>query len=682
MRGPLRLTVAVSLLAVAASGGHAWAQSRTPLSNHTPWYVGRAADLGPADPHEVITVSLHLKTEQGLDRALAGLYDPQSPTFHQWLTSAELAALLAPQPADEQSLKRFLGNHHLEPVSSAPGTLAARGAIGDIESAFDVSIDLFRVDGLIVRANTTDPKLPGELAASVSAVSGLAQHLMRPHLAFAQPATSGAFQSVPLGQVADGLFYSAQCFLPPVQVTFHSATATAVYFGNRFGQSISNTTPGTWAPCGYQPSDIWTAYHLSPLYQNGIDGTGETIAVIEAYGSSTIQTDAAEFSAVYGLPAPNITVIGTPSAAPYDSDTTLSGWADETSLDVEWVHSIAPGAGIVVVVSPDETTQNLANAVALAASLPGVVAISGSFGWPESEQDAATFAAFEQANKLAAARGISVDYSSGDAGDYVAALGYSDVEYPASSPWATALGGVSVGLHKDGSIAMQTGWGANITRIADTTALGNPPLVPPLQEGFLYGAGGGESGVFHKPPFQRRLAGPKRLLPDVSWVGDPYTGVEAIVSADDSGHNFLVGVVGGTSVASPMFTALWTLANEQAEQLLGTATYTLYGLSSRALTDVLPVSSPSNPAGFILSSTRPKLQVESARDLAQPLSGAEPFYSALFDSNVTTRWFVLTFGTDSSLRVTPGWDAVTGLGTPNGVEFVHEAAGEAPQSPP
>jgi len=682
MRRPLRLTLAVSLLAIAAPGTQAWSQSRTPLPNHTPWYVDRAEDLGAADPHETIAVSLHLKTEDALDRALAGLYDPRSPTYHQWLTDDELSALLEPQTADQQRLEQFLGAYHLERVSSTPGVLVARGTIGDIEAAFDVSIHRFRVDGVIVRANTTDPSVPAELGALVSAVGGLAQHRMRPHLALALENGTAVFQSVPLGQVANGLFYSAQCFLPPAKVTFKSASATAVYVGNRFGQSIANTTPGTWAPCGYQPSDIWTAYHLSPLYRSGVDGTGETVAVIEAYGSTTIQTDAAEFSAVYGLPAPNITVIGTPTAAHFDTDPTRAGWADETSIDVEWVHSIAPGASIVVVVSPDDTTQNLAAAVAEAASLPGVVAISGSFGWPESQQDNATFAAFEQANKLAAARGISVDYSSGDAGDYVAALGYSDVEYPASSPWSTALGGVSVGLRNDGSIGMQTGWGANITRIADTDALGNPPLVPPLAEGFLYGAGGGESAVFHKPPPQRRLPGRHRMVPDASWIGDPYTGVEVIVSADASGHHFLVGVVGGTSVASPMFTGLWSLANQQAQQLLGTAAYTLYRLSPRALTDVLPASSPANPAGFILSSTKPRLQFESPRDLAQPLSAGEPFFSAIFHSNVTTRWFVLTFGTDSSLPVTPGWDPVSGLGTPNGVEFVREAAGEAPDPSP
>jgi subtilase family serine protease len=697
MRPHLRSVTSAALVLVLTSVG-AHAQGRTELADHTPSFVGQSTDLGPADPSRVITISLHLKTRSALEKILPPLYDPASPNYRQWFSTDEINAALALAPGDLASVRQFLASYHLNEVATGPAEISARGTIASIQSAFNVAIHEFRVNGRIVRANTSNPSIPGAAGALVSSVSGLTDHRMQPNWVSAAHAGSKPFSSVPLAKITNGLFDSAQCFRPPQEVTFTAGSAgsspavTATYFGNRYGQDLDNTGIGN-APCGYQPSDLWTAYGLTTLYAGGLDGTGEAIAIVVAYGSTTIQTDLAEFSSLYGLPAPQLTVIGTPTAAPYDTDPNLSGWADETTIDAEWAHAIAPGAQIVLVVSPDDSQQNLAAAVLQAAVVPGVVVVSNSYGWPESQEDTADFDDFETANEIAAALGASVQFSSGDAGDYVAALGHSDVEYPASSPWATAVGGVSVGVRSDGAIWLQTGWGANITKLAGPATAGNPPVgpilptVPPLQEGFLYGSGGGPSGVFRKPRFQRFLPGRTRLLPDISWVGDPYTGVEVIVSADDTGHSFLVGVVGGTSVSAPMFSGLWSIVNQQAAHPMGLAGYTLYRLSPQAITDVLPAGSLTNPGGFIVttdtsaSSNDPRrswseshVTLETPEALAAPLDGNFIFFSALFDSPITANWYVLTFGTDSSLRVTPGWDEVTGLGTPNGARFVAESA--------
>jgi subtilase family serine protease len=253
------------------------------------------------------------------------------------------------------------------------------------------------------------------------------------------------------------------------------------------------------------------------------------------------------------------------------------------------------------------------------------------------------------------------------------------VSYPASSPWATALGGVSVGVRDNGSIWMQTGWGANVTRIAEAAPPSNPPAnaptVPPLHQGFYAGSGGGSSGVFSKPLFQRGLPGHMRETPDISWIADPYTGVEIIYTGNESGQQFAT-VIGGTSVVCPMFSGLWAIATQRAGQKLGQAAWTLYRLSSRAITDVLPAFSETNPFGVIQTTSKKRGTIETARSLAGPLEGNQSFFSALFDSPISTRWFVLTFGTDSSLRIGRGWDEVTGLGTPNGASFIEEAAGQ------
>jgi len=128
-----------------------------------------------------------------------------------------------------------------------------------------------------------------------------------------------------------------------------------------------------------------------------------------------------------------------------------------------------------------------------------------------------------------------------------------------------------------------------------------------------------------------------------------------------------VGVIGGTSLSSPMFSAMWAIANQSAGERLGQAARSLYDLPHGAILDIKPVGSENDVVGLI--STASGRTFYSARDLAQPLENTRRFYSALYNGT-STRWYVLTFGTDSSLTTGDGWDNVTGLGTPNGKHFV------------
>jgi hypothetical protein len=124
-----------------------------------------------------------------------------------------------------------------------------------------------------------------------------------------------------------------------------------------------------------------------------------------------------------------------------------------------------------------------------------------------------------------------------------------------------------------------------------------------------------------------------------------------------------------------MFTALWGIATQRAHHLLGQAAPRLYRLSPRsgAITDVVNQSSPNNVTGTIIDSngTDPM----RASELAAPLNNQPNFITALYNSPHSTRWFVITFGVDSTLQTGPGWDQATGLGTPNGWNFVQALAG-------
>ncbi len=174
--------------------------------------------------------------------------------------------------------------------------------------------------------------------------------------------------------------------------------------------------------------------------------------------------------------------------------------------------------------------------------------------------------------------------------------------------------------------------------------------------------------MFSKPSFQSTLPGKKRQLPDISWLADPFTGAVIAITEPFTFPPITYQVFGGTSLACPMFSALWAIANQEAGFPLGQAAPWLYYMPAGTITDVLPVGSNTNVTATIQDEFG--TTTYTAAQLAAPLENTTKFYSALWDiplSQDTT--YVLTFGTDSGLTTKVGWDNVTGLGTPNGKAF-------------
>jgi subtilase family serine protease len=678
-----RLCAGLIAAALPLAGIGQIATART-IENNTPTAITQARDLGPAPSSDVVNLTLWLREQSSgdaADRLVAQLYDPKSPKFHQWLSESQGAALLAPTAAQSDTVKKYLAAHNLKvtAVDASNRFVQAQGRIADVQRAMHVSIHQFSTEGRTFRSNIADPVIDEPAGALVAAVGGLSDSHVQPHSRRAMDPDTGAPTAMhALAVSPKGLFFSPQCIRPPEQVTFTTGGAlpAASYAGNRYGADLSNTVLGTLPTCGYQPSELQTAYGLSQLYANGLDGTGETIVIVDAIGSPTIAADAELFSQVYGLPdltSANFKVYY-PGGQPAAPDT---GWASETSLDVEWAHSVAPHASIALVIAPTPNDSDLQAAILYAIEHHLGHVISNSYGEAESDEPAANLEQYNVLSRLASAHGISVDFSSGDSGDsnpsgVTNGLVLPGVSSPADSPWATGVGGTSLAIDSHDNILFQSGWGNNETRIANTVALGSPPIVPPLELGFVYGSGGGASGFFRKPDFQQGLPGKFRLVPDIAFLADPYTGVEFIcdgTSCDGApaGTGPLVGVIGGTSLASPMFSAMWAIASQAAGGGLGQAARLMYGLRHDAIRDVVPVGSEHNVRGAIATTTG--ITRESSEDLAQPLGNTHVFFSALYQGS-STRWYVLTFGTDSSLTTAPGWDNVTGLGTPNGVQFV------------
>jgi subtilase family serine protease len=657
------------------------------MAGQQPPLLRQATDLGPVDAASPVELTLWMKmrNEQGLDALVAA----QQAGTGAYLSPRQLRAQFGPTAADAEKVAAYMKAEGFA-VSVGQDNLYVRASASAarVQSAFKVQLHQYDLSGRTFRASSHGATLPAELVPLVAAVGGFSSLGAEPQIArVGRKATTGVHRTAeaeglpshpqPLGAGANGLVYSAQCFYPPTTLNFSGNGATASYTGNVYGAPIASPPPNA-SPCGYQPSDIQTAYNLTPLYKAGLTGAGVTIGIVDAYGSTTIANDVQVFSQAMGLPPANLTIIGTPTESNFSTDAN-AGWAGETTLDVEWVHAIAPGAKIVLVVTPTNSFNDLFAGIATAAAVPGVVAISNSWSGFDIgvAGDSEFYVAIDNFLKTVGAAGISVDFSTGDYGDNASQLGglYTSTGWPASSPYATAVGGVSVALDAHKHIAWQTSWGTNITEIADTTALGSPPIDPTNNEGFVFGGTGGLSDVYPKPFWQFQVPGNRRGTPDISWVADPYTGVEIIYSIDAAGDPG-IEVIGGTSASCPMFTALWGIATQRAHHLLGQAAPRLYRLPfwSGAITDVVNLTSQNNVTGTLTDSGG--TDVQKASELAAPLYNLPSFVSALYNSPHSTRWFVLTFGLDSTLQVGPGWDTATGLGTPNGWNFVEAVAGQ------
>ena len=334
-------------------------------------------------------------------------------------------------------------------------------------------------------------------------------------------------------------------------------------------------------PC-YSPQDIQTAYGVDNLLNRGDNGRGETIVIIDSYGSPTITADLASFDAGFGLPAPpSFRILSPLGTVPYDPATFPDepDWAAETTLDVEWSHAMAPDASIVLMTSPVDETEGVQGLpqfdqlenYALDHHLGQV--ISQSWGATENTLFSAAgqqvINEFEATYARAAASGVTVFASAGDAGnanvetDGSTIFPFSTVNFPASSPLVTAVGGTTLSTDASGNYQSETVWNS------DGGA-----------------TGGGVSQQFAEPLYQRflpasdqKLLGGHRGLPDISWNADPNTPVLVFLSflgASETGYFF----IGGTSEGAPQWAGLTADLNQVAGHPVGLLNPYLYALGA------------------------------------------------------------------------------------------------------
>jgi subtilase family serine protease len=453
------------------------------------------------------------------------------------------------------------------------------------------------------------------------------------------------------------------------------------------------TTPGASLPVGvyygttydanpkltvsYTPAQLQNHYGLDPLIKQGYDGSGQTIALVEAYGYDAAQADANAAAKAFGLPAltsANFSVVY-PEGKPISPDAAdLTGWTIEIALDIQSAHAIAPGAKIVVVASAGQDNEDQIASLQYIVSHKLANTVSSSWendseiiAGPEEEN------AFNSVLKRGAAAGISFQFSSGDGGDEGLGTPLGAVGVPSNSPYATAVGGTSIlGNPYGPGKRIVTGWGNDVTFVNI-----DGPIDPPTGDSFFNGgAGGGESIFFAKPSWQKDLPGTGRQVPDVSALADPFTGFALVVT--EEGTQYAEAGIGGTSLASPIFTAIWAIADQYNGAPLGHAAEAVAKLKPGQITDVVGTSllNTTNVTGTVYDSNGATFySADALFASAYPQQNQVDFASALWPI-AKDEAVAISFGTDSSLTVTPGWDNVTGYGEPNGLPFIQGVTGK------
>jgi subtilase family serine protease len=403
-----------------------------------------------------------------------------------------------------------------------------------------------------------------------------------------------------------------------------SRMVPAVKFGGKpYLRKTANPKAGVFScqsatadPGCYGPAQIRRAYNIP----NNLNGAGETIAIIDAFGDPTVQSDLDLFDSTFGLSATTVHVICAstcPTFDPNNSDET--GWAGEISLDVQWAHAIAPGATIDLVVAQSDNDPDILAAQQFVVNHNLADVLTQSFGEGETCQDASVFAAAHQAFVKAQAERMTVFASAGDDGSALPDCNndggfFLSASTPASDPLVTGVGGTHLNANfTTGRYQSESVWNDSGTSID------------------IGATGGGFSTEYLRPSYQAFANHSQwRGVPDVAYNGDIFGGV-LIVCSECNGGTPAFFLVAGTSSGSPQWAAIAALADQGAGHRLGFLNPTLYAIG-------LSVT------GFFSA------------------------FSAFHDVRTGNNAWDVTGVRGYSAG--PGWDPTTGLGSPNAANLI------------
>ncbi|WP_405584549.1 protease pro-enzyme activation domain-containing protein [Streptomyces sp. NBC_01190] len=632
------------MLAVPSQAAGPTPAAKTIAGSHPDWATA-SADAGALPAATEITGTVYLAGQDaaGLTAYATGVSDPGSASYGHYLTPAAYQARFGATAAQTSAVRTWAEHSGLSVVRTTDHAITVRGTNAAITKAFGAGIHQYRVAGKLRHAPTRDVVVPAAVSSAILGVTGLTSagaNVVKPD----SVKVSG-------GAPAAGLPTEATC-------------------SDYWGQKIATGAPAgyTKAPspfdqCSFYPSKLRKAYGITA---SGLTGKGATVAIVDAYGSSTMLADANQYATGHGdkafRPGQYREVVD-PSQW---SDQTLcggpEGWAPEEALDVEMAHGLAPDANVVYVGANSCNDDDLLGAISTIVDNHLADVISNSWGeimhtTDDADVTASEIAAYEQVFKQAAVEGIGINFSAGDCGDsspLAAATGANcqpdtaraQANWPDSDPWVTSVGGTALGLaSKSGAYGFETDMGTQRSALSADGKSWTPLPAP-----FYFGGGGGTSEDFAQPAYQRgvvpsalshtlmtgaRSRTAQRVTPDVSMNGDLYTSV--LVGISD-GAPYSEGGYGGTSVSSPEFAAVQADAIQARHRPVGFANPAIYGRSG-LFTDVVD---------------------QQARHSRIPLTNVTDF--GVVNGTLSVR--LIAFGQDTSLNAVRGFDDATGVGSP------------------
>ncbi|OLD73985.1 MAG: hypothetical protein AUF61_00340 [Chloroflexi bacterium 13_1_20CM_66_33] len=574
--------------------------------------IGFRVYLGWTDPAAV----------EALAKAVS---DPRSASYGQYLTPQQFRQQFAPSQSQVNAVQSWLRSQGFR-VDYTPLNnhyVAAEGTVAQAAAAFATTFGTYSVAGQTLRSPSSDISLPTAIAGFVSGVVGLDESAALVH-------TNIALDAPP-----SPAFVNA----PPCSIYWNEKNTTSLTgLPAPLQAPAGYTLPLPMAPCGYVPSQIRGVYGVSASLQ----GNGQTVAIIDAYASPTIQQDLDQWSANRGLASTNITQVVAPGTMnrPENKRQDPQGWYGEETLDVQAVHGMAPNAHIVYVGAPNNY-QDLDAAMNHVVDRHLASIVTNSYGFPTELLPFGFIKPQEDTLLQGAIEGIGIYFSSGDNSDESLSVGYRTADWPASSPFVTAVGGTSLGVGQSNNRVIETGWGTHTSSLITTTGAW-------VDHGWLYGSGGGVSRLFAEPSYQAGTVPGSvfavqgrtgRAVPDIAAFGDPNTGylIGQTQTFPDGTVKYSEFRIGGTSLSSPIMAGIMALADQAKGSAHGFANPVFYAnATSGAFYDVL------HQSGAVVRVN----------------------YNNSVDATAGLAYRLRTFDQGLTLKTTAGWDDITGLGSP------------------
>jgi len=621
---------------VLAAPGVAGAASAVPVPGSAP-AVDAGALVGAVPASQQLTVQVWLAPDlAGAATFADSVVTPGSPAFHHYLSPDAYTARFGPSAGRAAAVTAWLTAQGLAQVHGDSGRdyVSATGPVSRIQSAFGVRVNRYRVmraDGepTVIQSNDRDVSMPASLAPDVLGVTGL--DTAPPVTALTGPA-------------------AAPGPLEPTATTTPACSRYWAQYTKSFHPAYRGLAKGSLPVCGYSAGQIRAAYGATTT----ATGKGQTVALTESEAPTAMLATLKDYAKANHLAAPKPaqfrelqTAAGGTCGASSPGAAQADFYSDEAEMDSEAVYAMAPSAAQLMVVGAGcNENQSLLDAVlsvlAGNGARPSANIVSNSWQIPVGAVPAQTVHALDL---RAAAEGVGMYFAAGDT---------PDVNVTGSDPYATAVGGTTLGIGARNNRVFETGWSDDYATLDAGTW---------SDVGVSSGSGGGTSDVWRQPAYQKgvvpasmsRVRVGKRIVtgravPDIAADGDPDSGILTgyIASGTDARPGpYQTEVNAGTSLATPLIAGLVADAQQGQKAAFGFINPLIYRLAGTpAFHDVAPVTAAMPPQD---------------RVAWEPASGGASPAVDVFDSQDRTYTQQVT---------AKGYDTMTGVGTPNGAAFI------------